>query len=201
MIDQIREFDRKKHTISLGSCTPILIPDFVSLLSGLYEGMTISTELTGDPDLSDRLKENKYQIVILNEKPDEKEFYSVPVESEHLFVCLPPVHPLADADGSLSERPGRSDVPALFPDRILGCALPREMPSARFLVQQEMDVLGELVANSALPAFTTDYIMNRMESSRTELPIPIQDKEANVTYYCTCLLSERAKFKAVFSAF
>lgn len=201
MIDQIREFDRKKHTISLGSCTPILIPDFVSLLSGLYEGMTISTKLTGDPDLSDRLKENKYQIVILNEKPDEKEFYSVPVESEHLFVCLPPVHPLADADGLyLRDLDGQTFL--LYSQIGFWDVLcRREMPSARFLVQQEMDVLGELVANSALPAFTTDYIMNRDGIQPDRIAIPILDKEANVTYYCTCLLSERAKFKAVFQHF
>ena len=99
MIEQIREFDRKRRTISLGSCTPILVPDFVSLLSRLYDGMTISTEVTGDPDLEQRLRENKYQLAILNREPDKNEFYSVPVESEHLFVFLPPVHPLADAEG------------------------------------------------------------------------------------------------------
>ncbi len=201
MIDQIREFDRKKHTISLGSCTPILIPDFVSLLSELYEGMTISTELTGDPNLTDRLKENKYQIAILNEKPDEKEFYSVPVESEHLFVCLPPEHPLADADGLyLRDLDGQTFL--LYSQIGFWDALcRREMPSARFLVQQEMDVLGELVANSALPAFTTDYIINRDGIQSDRITIPILDKEANVTYYCACLLSERAKFKAVFQHF
>ena len=57
MIEQIREFDRKKRTISVGSCTPVLIPDFVSLLSSLYEGMTISTEVTGDPHLEEQIRE------------------------------------------------------------------------------------------------------------------------------------------------
>ena len=99
MIEQIREFDRKKRTISVGSCTPVLIPDFVSLLSSLYEGMTISTEVTGDPHLEEQIRENKYQIAILHEEPDTDDFYSLPIESEHLYVSLPPVHPLADAAG------------------------------------------------------------------------------------------------------
>ena len=99
MIEQIREYDRKKRTISVGSCTPVLIPDFVSLLSSLYEGMTISTEVTGDPHLAEQLRENKYQLVIFHEEPDAEDFYSLPIESEHLYVLLPPVHPLADADG------------------------------------------------------------------------------------------------------
>ena len=37
MIEQIREFDRKKRTIFVGSCTPFLLPDFVSHLSRIYE--------------------------------------------------------------------------------------------------------------------------------------------------------------------
>ncbi len=50
MIEQLRDFDRKKRTIFVGFCTPVLIPDFVSLLSQIYEGMTISTEVSTDPE-------------------------------------------------------------------------------------------------------------------------------------------------------
>lgn len=198
MIDQIQEFDRKKRTISLGSCTPILIPEFVSLLSTLFDGMTISTELTGDPHLADHLRENKYQLAILHEKPDEKEFYSVSLESEHLYVILPPVHPLADAKGLyLRDLDGQT---FLLYSQIgfwynLCCT---KMPTSRFLMQQEMDVLGELVNNSAFPAFTTDYIMERSENNSDRIAIPILDEEANVTYYCACVSSEKAKFRPVF---
>ena len=143
MIEQIREYDRKKRTISVGSCTPVLIPDFVSLLSSLYEGMTISTEVTGDPHLAEQLRENKYQLAILHEKPDENIFYSLPVESEHLYVSLPPVHPLADADGLyLKDLDGQTFL--LYSQIGFWDGLcRRKMPSSRFLLQQEMDVLGE----------------------------------------------------------
>ena len=198
MIDQIREFDRKKRTISVGSCTPILIPDFVSLLSSLYEGMTISTEVTGDPALAQQLRDNKYQLAILQEEPYEKEFFPLPSESEHLYVFLPPVHPLADADGLyLKDLDGQTFL--LYSQIGFWDGLyRRKMPSARFLVQQEYDVLGELVENSAFPSFTTDYIMKR-EPNRTDRgAVPIRDKEANVTYYCTGLRSEKAKVRPVF---
>ncbi len=201
MIDQIREFDRKKRTISVGSCTPILIPDFVSLLSSLYEGMTISTEVTGDPALAQQLRDNKYQLAILPEEPDEKEFFSLPIESEHLYVFLPPVHPLADADGLyLKDLDGQTFL--LYSQIGFWDGLcRRKMPSARFLVQQEYDVLGELVENSAFPSFTTDYIMKREPNRTDRVAVPILDKEANVTYYCACLRSEKAKFRPVFQHF
>lgn len=201
MIEQIREFDRKKRTISVGSCTPVLIPDFVSLLSSLYEGMTISTEVTGDPHLDEQIRENKYQIAILHEEPDTDDFYSLPIESEHLYVSLPPVHPLADAAGLyLKDLDGQTFL--LYSQIGFWDGLcRRKMPSSRFLLQQEMDVLGELVENSAFPAFTTDYVMKRSRQETDRVIIPILDEEANVTYYCTCLKSEKARFMPVFRHF
>ena len=201
MIEQMREFDRKKRTISVGSCTPVLIPDFVSLLSSLYEGMTISTEVTGDPHLEEQIRENKYQIAILHEEPDTDDFYSLPIESEHLYVSLPPVHPLADAAGLyLKDLDGQTFL--LYSQIGFWDGLcRRKMPSSRFLLQQEMDVLGELVENSAFPAFTTDYVMKRSRQETDRVIIPILDEEANVTYYCTCLKSEKARFMPVFRHF
>ena len=198
MIDQIREFDRKKRTISVGSCTPILIPDFVSLLSSLYEGMTISTELTGDPRLPEYVREGRYQIAILHEKPEGEDFYSVPMENERLYVTLPPVHPLADAEGLyLKDLDGQTFL--LYSQIGFWDALcRRKMPSARFLLQQDMDVLGELVANSAFPAFTTDYVMQHTGAVSDRIVIPILDPEASVTYHCTCLQAEKARFRQVF---
>ena len=72
------------------------------------------------------------------------------------------------------------------------------MPSARFLLQQDMDVLGELVANSAFPAFTTDYVMQHTGAVSDRIVIPILDPEASVTYHCTCLQAEKARFRQVF---
>ncbi len=201
MIEQIREFDRKKRTISVGSCTPILVPDFVSLLSRLYEGMAISTELTGEPHLEKHLRDNKYQLAILHERPDEKEFYSLPIESEHLYVFLPPVHPLADAEGLyLRDLDGQTFL--LYSQIGFWDGLcRREMPSARFLLQQDYEVLGELVQNSALPSFTTDYVLKREPFESDRIAVPILDEEANVTYYCACLRSEKSRFRDVFRHF
>lgn len=198
MIQQLRDFDRKRRTICVGSCAPVLIPDFATLLSRLYEGMTISTELTGDPRLPEYLRKGRYQIAILHEKPEGEDFYSVPMESEHLYVTLPPVHPLADADGLyLKDLDGQTFLlysQIGFWDEL--CR--RKMPSARFLLQQDIDVLGELVANSAFPAFTTDYIIQHTGAVTDRIALPILDPEASVTYHCTCLQAEKARFCQVF---
>ena len=198
MFQQLRDFDRKRRPICVGSGAPGLVPDFVTLLSRLYKGMTISTELTGDPRLPEYVREGRYQMAILHEKPEGEDLYSVPMESERLYVTLPPVHPLADADGLyLEDLDGQTFLlysQIGFWDEL--CR--RKMPSARFLLQQDMDVLGELVANSAFPAFTTDYVMQHTGAVPDRIVIPILDPEASVTYHCTCLQSEKARFRQVF---
>ena len=198
MVREIREFDRKKRTIFVGTCTLVLLPDFVSLLSRYYEGMTISTEVAEDERLTERLLNKEYQLAILHEKPDGQEFYSLPIESEHLYVFLPPVHPLADVEGLyLKDLDGQTFL--LYSDIGFWDGLcRREMPNTRFLVQQDYDVLGELVENSAFPSFTTDYIMKREIFESDRVAVPILDEEANATYYCTCLLSEKSRFRTLF---
>lgn len=198
MIQQLRDFDRKKRTISVGFCAPALIPEFVALLSRLYEGMALSTEVTGDPRLPEHLAEGRYQLAILHDEPDPERFCSCPLDSEQLYISLPPVHPLADSQGLyLKELDGQTFLlysQTGFWDDL--CR--RKMPSSRFLMQTEMEVLGELVANSALPAFTTDYIMKRNGEISDRITIPVLDKEASVTYYCVCPRDNADRFRRVF---
>lgn len=59
-----------------------------------------------------------------------------------------------------------------------------KMPDARFLVQDEYETLGELVQDSALPAFSTNLVRSEDERHLNRAFIPILDPEANVNYYC-----------------
>ena len=142
MIQQLRDFDRKKRTISVGFCAPALIPEFVALLSRLYEGMALSTEVTGDPRLPEHLAEGRYQLAILHDEPDPERFCSCPLDSEQLYISLPPVHPLADSQGLyLKELDGQTFL-SLLPDPVSGmiCAAGK-CPPPVFLMQTEMEVL------------------------------------------------------------
>lgn len=198
LIEKIREFDRKKRTISLGSCTPLPIPGLVSLLSQLYDGMTISTEVTDNPRLAELLKENQYQLVILHEKPDENEYHSCILGSEQLYVHLPPAHPLASSDGLyLKDLDGQTFL--LYSQTGFWETLcRREMPATRFLMQPDYYDFGEIVGSSALPSFATDYFLKRVGPYYGRIAVPVLDKDASVTFYCTCLKRDKARFKTLF---
>ena len=45
MTDKVRQLDRSRHTLSLGSCAPYPVMDFVRLATELYPSQSLTTEL------------------------------------------------------------------------------------------------------------------------------------------------------------
>ncbi len=102
---------------------------------------------------------------------------------EQLFVCVPPEHELASHNSlTFSEINGfnfllRTELG--FWDTL--CR--KKMPASKFLVQTDTDAFNELVLNSSLPCFTTDYGINQRLFQSKRINIPLTDSEANVTFY------------------
>lgn len=197
MVGQIRAFDRKNRTIALGSCAPIPINIFLPLLSQSHAEMTISSEIRPEDLLLRGLKDDTYQLIVLNHPIESADFYCQKWKEEHLFVTLPPAHPMASYDKLyLKDLNGQS---MLLYSQIgfwhdLCC---REMPDTHFLIQSEMDSLNELVNSSALPAFATDLSMENGKPLN-RICVPIWDEEANVTYYCICKKKDHEMLKNFF---
>lgn len=184
MAEAIRAFDRKRRTITLGSCAPVPILRLTPLLSQTYPDMTIASEIKREDVLLDGLSDNTYQMIVLTHPAESDALESVPWQKEHLYITLPPAHPLASRDGiHLHELNGQTML--LYSQIGFWYDLCMEkMPEARFLVQDEYDMLGELVQASALPAFSTNLVRSEDERHLNRAFIPILDPEANVNYYC-----------------
>ena len=200
IVERVRAFDRTNRTISIGACAPVPLEQIVPVLSHLYEGMTISQELGTDEALLNRLREGEHKLVILHEQPEDKTLYWKKCGSEKLFLVVPQTHPLAKhAKGiHLKDLEGQSIL--LFSQIGFWYELCKEMiPHHRFILQDDFHTFGELAYASSLPVFTTDYWINRREyASDGRVLLPILDPEADVTYYLTCLNSEKRRFKALF---
>lgn len=199
IVERVRAFDRQRRTISIGSCAPVPLDQIVPLLSRLYEGMTISQELSGDKKLLERLQAGEHKLVILHEQPADKAFHWKRCGSEKLFLVVPHTHPLAGHEGVwLKELEGQSIL--LFSQIGFWYELCMEkIPHPRFIMQDDFHTFGELAYASALPVFTTDYWIDRGEYARDErVLLPILDKEASVNYYLTCANADARRFRALF---
>ena len=60
----------------------------------------------------------------------------------------------------------------------------RNMPDSRFIIQGNLQDLGELISSSALPAFASNITMERgIRDTYGRIAIPFNDKDAKLDFY------------------
>ncbi len=201
MEEQVRAFERSRRTISLGACAPVPVDDLTPLLTRLYEGVTISSEIRArDEELLEGLHKGRYQLVALHEPVEDPGLYVQPFRKEQLFLSLPFSHPLAERDAlTLREIDGQN---LLLYTKIgfwyeLCC---EKLPNAHFLMMSEQTVFNEVAGTVAFPSFVSD-VVPVSESMRAQKKIvPILDEEVHVTYLCACRIQDRKRFAPLFRA-
>ncbi|MGI6010835.1 MAG: LysR family transcriptional regulator [Ruminococcus sp.] len=184
MVSSIRSFDRKRHTIAVGSCAPAPLWTLLPALSEQYPEMTIASDMRGSDTLLQGLQDGTYQIIILPYQEKSESIESCKYGEEHLFFSLPPAHPLSGSSG-LYFHDLNGETMLLRSKIGFWHQIHREkMPDTHFLVQEEISAFDELVKASALPCFTSDLVTHREGEVPNRIKVPILDDEANVTYYC-----------------
>lgn len=189
MLQRARDFDRKNKTIMLGSCTPVYIPELIRHITDIYPMAAISSEVQSVSLLLNGIKNETYQIVLLPFCPKEDNLCCRKWGEEHLSFLLPKRHRFARRKSlSVSEMNGENML--LFQDIGFWHDLVVEkMPDSRFLVQTERYTFMELIENSTMPVFTTDYFCDTFANASlmtNRISVPITDPEFNVSYYLVC---------------
>ena len=198
MIDSVRAFERNKHTISIGSCAPFPLNNVFAILTQVYENKAITTELVNDKELWEGFKNGIYNIIIMHSKPTDIKLFSKKCGSEKLFFSLPKKHPLAKKKALYLKDMDGATMLLYSKIGFWYDLCKREMPKARFLLQNNRETFNELTASQAFPFFTTDLVMKTRSKLSTHNVISILDKEANTTYYAVCKKEDKEKFDDFF---
>ena len=198
MVQLIRSVDRERHTISIGSCAPMPAFTLSQRASVLYKNMTITSELRSNDELIRGLQNEKYHLVILPYKPDEKDYAVKEYGTETLYLVLPKNHRFAKRKSiSLNEMDGENML--LFSD--IGFwhdIVTSHMPHSRFLIQTQRYDFDELTRSSILPFFATDATLRFSDIPDERVAVAIKDAEAAVTYYAVCLNNKIGYFRDLF---
>lgn len=196
-VSDVRDFDRKQHTLSIVSCAPAPLWDLLPQLARLFPAKTMSSSIKTEQETLAAIKNEDAELAVLTEELDEDGFISFPFLEEKLSVCLPPDHPLSGhAELTFSQINGYNFL--LAENLGFWDSLCREkMPASRFHVQTSELAMRELIEESTLPCFVTDLSDSiRGYSIANRVIIPITDPEANVTYYLTCKKENEVYAKA-----
>lgn len=186
MLQRARDFDRKNRTIMLGACTPVYVPELIRRITAVYPTAAISSEIQKVSALLEGIKDGRYHAVLLPFCPEDDDLSCRKWGEEHLSFLLPKRHRFARRKSlSVSEMNGENML--LFQDIGFWHDLVAEkMPDSRFLVQTERYTFRELIENSTMPVFTTDYSFDSFPDSdpvNSRVAVPITDPEFNVSYY------------------
>ncbi len=195
MVDDVQEFDRSFHTISIATCSPAPMWDIKPLIKELYPQINIQTAVINKKDLLTKLKEKEYQLVITPEYIDDSQYFCIPYVEEDLLLSLPLNHPLAskkeikfhDLDGQTMLL--YSNI-GFWHDLHM-----QKTPKTKYLLQEERLTFNEIVKSSTLPSYTSNLSIKREGKMSDRVILPINEEEAHVTYYVVMLKKNKKKYK------
>ena len=195
MVDDVQEFDRSFHTISIATCSPAPMWDIEPLIKELYPQINIQTAVINKKDLLTKLKEKEYHLVITPKYIDDSQCFCIPYIEENLLLSLPLNHPLAskkeikfhDLDGQTMLL--YSNI-GFWHDLHM-----QKTPKTKYLLQEERLTFNEIVKASTLPSYTSNLSIKREGKMSDRVILPIDEDEAHVTYYVVMLKENKKKYK------
>ena len=195
MVDDVQEFDRSFHTISIATCSPAPMWDIEPLIQEIYPQMNIQTKVLEQKELLTKLKEKEYQLIITPEQVDDSQYVCIPYIEEDLLLSLPLNHPLTskkeikfhDLDGQTMLL--YSNI-GFWHDLHM-----QKTPKTKYLLQEERLTFNEIVKASTLPSYTSNLSIKREGKMADRVILPINEEEAHVTYYVVMLKENKKKYK------
>ncbi len=183
-LNNVKDADRKSKTLTVLSCAPAPLWTLLPEISSANPEKTISSRLDDNIDwIKDEFIEGNCDCIILPYPIDIPGSTCREYARENLFICVKPEHSLASNESvTMNDINGYNCL--LYSDIGFWTNLCKKyMPSSKFLVQTDRFEFDELVRESNLPCFVTNYTETDWPAYENRIKIPITDNAVNVTYY------------------
>jgi DNA-binding transcriptional LysR family regulator len=181
MMESVKNLDAGTRTLSVGSIAPGPIYELEYRLG--KAGVKSSFDLiTKEEELISAYKKNKYQLIVLTHPLEG--FPSKKLISEQLYALVMPAHPASEYDEiSFKDMNGQSFL-MLSDVGYWAEVVKQNMPDSRFIVQNTLQDLHELITSSALPAFASNITIERgIRDADGRVAVPFCDDAAKLDFY------------------
>lgn len=186
--EQVRQFDRSRRTISVGSCAPAPLWEIMPTLTSLYPEKRLVSEIKSETELIEGLVSGAYQMIITNGRYENADTYSVFAGSEALLVNIPRLHPLANIKGGVHFADIEKYSVLLYTRTgVWEDIVRREMPAAHIIMQDDRDSFEALKRESALLSFSTELSIRQFGNVDEAIVLPVLDDSAKIDFYCHVL--------------
>lgn len=195
MKSELIAFNKATSTISIGSLAPAPIWALKHLLKEKYPDLKIEEDIDNkDSYLIDGLRDEKYTIIVLNYPYSHKDYQSIELFEEDLYLSLPPAHPLALFDKVSFDDLNGESILLLSRIGFWNEICLTYIPDSHLLIQNDETVFNEIVRSSALPHFRTNITL-MCHDSNNRINIPITDEAAKIKYYAVFHKSKKKLFQ------
>ena len=191
----IHAFDRSLNTLNIGSCALGALMELRPMVAGLYPTLDIASSVAREELLLRGLQKGEYNLIILPHPLGQQDLFCQQYRTERIYLSVSRNHPMAARRlVSLSELDGQSFI--VYRHEDLWTDMIRDkLPNSRFFFQEDLDAIVSIALNSDIPTFSSDILLENMESYRTErVNIPISGLENELTYYLVCKSAELPKW-------
>ena len=202
MIASIHDMDKRRHTFAFASPAPAPIKELTPLISQLYMGMTVASELGSINEMLPLLDSKEIDFAVTLQPPVEKNYYSIPFMRENLAVFLPTNHKLADQVQNgvfLKDFTGETflmfNAVGFWHDIVQS-----GIPDVKFIIQNEYGTLGTLIDTSSLPSFITNITRSWRSIPKDRVIVPLNDECVHVTFYAVFRIEDRWKHEALIAS-
>ena len=191
----IHAYDRSLHTLNIGSCVLGALMGLKPVVASLYPALDIASSVVGEDALTRGLQKGEYNIIVLPHPLEQQGLFCQKYRTERIYLSVSRNHPLAARQAvSLSELDGQSFIVCGHEDWWTDMVKDK-LPNSRFFFQEDLDAIVSIALNSDIPTFSSDILLENMESYRTErVNIPISGLENELTYYLVCKSAELPKW-------
>lgn len=146
MAKHIQDYDKSKHTISIGSLAPAPIWALTTIFKKIYPEMTLSSDLiTQEETLLSGLNHDQYSIIILSHPVSDTNLISQSLFEESLYLSVPPAHPLAMAKQITFDDLNGESVLLLSRIGFWNEVCLNKIPDSHLLIQEDLSVFNELM--------------------------------------------------------
>lgn len=202
MENEVVDFYNKTREIKIASIAPMPLYVLTQKFNKTFPKTKITGQMKNENDeLFSLLEKDKAQIIITTINRSDERFFATEIFEEHLKVFLPKSYDLAKKKSvSLSDLAGETFIMA----SALGFwtnVVKSKIPEAKFIEQNDITDLRDIINHSTLPAFVTDFTektghLPGLEKS-SRVAVPIRDEAVNVRFYAVCRVEMMRQMESV----
>lgn len=140
-------------------------------------------QLHNNQELLDGLLQGKYDMIVTNHNYEDMNIHSQFFCAENLFLYVPKEHPISRFSSVSAKQMDGTNF--LMAENIgLWMELVQQnMPNSKFLLQDSVDALSQIVIYSSIPSFATNITLALSHKNEFRTAIPFSDDAFHVRFY------------------